>query len=75
MGGGNKNGTSTLQCHKGKCDVYLKTCSNGDVGKIILDHAGRLRTRRLDQSVVCEMISMMIIEHEQREEKSSRIFN
>ncbi|RZC03446.1 Zinc finger BED domain-containing protein RICESLEEPER 2 [Glycine soja] len=31
---------------------------------IILDHAGRLRTKKIDQSVVHEMISMMIIEHD-----------
>ena len=34
------------------------------IGNIILDHAGRLRTKKLDQSVVCEMIPMMIIEHD-----------
>jgi len=64
MGNDNKNGTSTFQRHMGKCDVYLKMRSNGDVGKIIIDHAGRLRTKRLVQSVVCEMIFMMAIEHD-----------
>ena len=63
VGDDNKNETSTLQCHTRKCGVYQKTCSNGDVGKIIPDHVGNLRTKRLDQSVVCEMTSMMIIEH------------
>ena len=52
MGGDNKNGTSTLQRCMGKCDVYLKTRSNSDVGNIILDHAGRLRNMKIDQSVV-----------------------
>ena len=48
----NRNETSTLQRHMRKCDVYLKTCSNSDVGNIILDHAGRLRNMKIDQSVV-----------------------
>ena len=52
VGGDNKNGTSTLQRRMGKCDVYLKTRSNSDVGNIILDHAGRLRNMKIDQSVV-----------------------
>ena len=52
VGGDNKNGTSTLQRRMGKCDVYLKTRSNSDVGNIILDHVGRLRNMKIDQSVV-----------------------
>ncbi|KHN14618.1 Ubiquitin-like-specific protease ESD4 [Glycine soja] len=64
VGGDNRNETSTLQRHMRKCDVYLKTRSNSDVGNIILDHAGRLRNKKIDQSVVYEMISMMIIEHD-----------
>ena len=52
VGGDNRNETSTLQRHMRKCDVYLKTCSNSDVGNIILDHAGRLRNKKIDQSVV-----------------------
>ena len=46
VGGDNKNGTSTLQRRMGKCDVYLKTHSNSDVGNIILDHAGKLRNKK-----------------------------
>ena len=34
VGSDNKNETSTLQHHMGKCDVYLKTRSNSDVGKL-----------------------------------------
>ena len=64
VGSDNKNETSNLQRHMGKCDVYLKTCSNSDAGNIILDHAGRLRTKKIAQSVVYEMISMLIIEHD-----------
>ena len=46
VGSDNKNVTSTLQCHMGKYDVYLKTRSKSDVRNIILDHARRLRNKR-----------------------------
>ena len=41
-----KTTTIRMRCWKyySNSDVYLKTHSNNDVGNIILDHAGRLRT-------------------------------
>uniref|UniRef100_A0A151UI99 AC transposase n=1 Tax=Cajanus cajan TaxID=3821 RepID=A0A151UI99_CAJCA len=48
--------------HLSKC-VVLKKLKDNDVGKMIIDHAGKLRSREIDQKVVDDLISMAIIQH------------
>ena len=48
--------------HLSKCMV-LKKLKDNDVGKMIIDHAGKLRFREIDQKVVDDIISMAIIQH------------
>lgn len=61
---GNKYGTSTLQRHRLTCDKIPKGFANTEVGKLMLDHNGKLKSRKVDFKVVREMISMAIIEHD-----------
>jgi len=60
--GGTKIGTSTMLGHLSK-SVVLKKLKDNDVGKMIIDHAGKLRFREIDQKVVDDLISMAIIQH------------
>ena len=60
--GGTKVGTSSMLCHLSKCMV-LKKLKDNNVGKMIIDHAGKLRFKEIDQTVVDDLISMAIIEH------------
>jgi len=60
--GGTKIGTSTMLCHLSKCLVLKKLKDNG-MGKMIIDHAGKLRSRKIYQKVVDDLISMAIIQH------------
>ena len=60
--GGTKIGTSTILRHLSKC-LVLKKLKDNDVGKMIIDHAGKLRSREIDQKVVDDLISMAIIQH------------
>lgn len=61
--GGSRYGTSTLQRHISKCEKMPKF-SNVDVGKLMIDQTGKLRSRKVDQRLLREMISMAIIEHD-----------
>ncbi|XP_017423437.1 zinc finger BED domain-containing protein RICESLEEPER 2-like [Vigna angularis] len=62
VAGGMKIGTSTMLRHLSKCSV-LKKLKDNDIGKMIIDHAGKLRSREIDQKVVNDLISMVIIQH------------
>ena len=59
---GTKIGTSTMLCNLSKC-LVLKKLKDNDVGKMITDHARKLRFREIDQKVVGDLISMAIIQH------------
>jgi len=59
---GTKIGTSTILRHLSKCPV-LKKLKDNNVGKMIIDHARKLRSREIDQKVVDDLISMAIIQH------------
>jgi len=48
--------------HLSKCAV-LKKLKDNDMGKMIIDHAKKLRSREIDQKVVDDLISMTIIQH------------
>jgi len=43
--------------------TVLKKLKDNDVGKMIIDHTGKLRSREIDQKVVDDLISMAIIQH------------
>ena len=58
--GGTKIGTSTLLRHMKKCKLLPKY---QDVAAMIIDHAGKLRSREIHHKRVREVISMAIIEH------------
>jgi len=45
--------------HLSKCSV-LRKLNNNDVGKMIIDHAGKLRSKEIDHKVVDDLISMAI---------------
>jgi len=62
VSGGSNIGTSTMLRHLLKCTV-LKKLINNDVGRMIIDHTGKLRSREIDQKVVDDLISMAIIQH------------
>jgi len=47
--------------HLSKCMV-LKKLKDDNVGKMIIDHAGKLRSGEIDQKVVSDLISMTIIQ-------------
>jgi len=51
-----------MLCHLSKCMV-LKKLKHNDVGKMIIDHTGKLRSREIDQKVLDDLISMAIIQH------------
>ena len=59
--GSSKIGTSTLLRHIPKC-VALSKFHN--IGVMMLDQVGRLRSRQLDHKRVREVMSMAIIEHD-----------
>ena len=61
--GGTKVGTSSMLCHLSKCMV-LKKLKDNNVGKMIIDHVEKLRSREIDQKVLDDLISMAIIQHE-----------
>jgi len=42
--------------------VILKKLKDNDVGKMIIDHTGKLRSRKIDKKVVDDLISMAIIQ-------------
>jgi len=60
--GGSNIGTSTMLRHLSKCTV-LKKLKDNDVGKMIIDYTGKLRSREINQKVVDDLISMVIIQH------------
>ena len=64
MGGGSESETSTLFCYMKRCDNKPHSVVESNVGKLMLGHTGKLRTRIIDQDVVNELISMIIIEHD-----------
>nr|KYP61442.1 Putative AC transposase [Cajanus cajan] len=47
-----------------RCENRPKTFADSDVGKLVLDHSRKIRSRIIDQNVLNDMISMMIIEHD-----------
>ena len=53
--------TSTLLRHIPKCVALPKFHDNG---VMMLDQAGRMRSRKLDHKHVRDIISMMIIQHD-----------
>ena len=53
-------GTSTLKCHMNVCTSLSKY---KDVGGMLLDHEGKLRTKKIDQKHLRKLISMAIISH------------
>jgi len=48
--------------HLPKCTV-LKKLKDNDMGKMIIDHTRKLRSKEIDQKVVDDFISMAIIQH------------
>jgi len=58
--GGTKIGTSTLLHHLKKCNVSPKY---KDVGGVIIDNIGKLRSRELDHKHVREIMTMAIVKH------------
>ena len=59
--GGSKVGTSHLLRHvKLLCKKKAKF---HDVGGMIIDHAGKLRSREVDQKRVLELLTMCIVRH------------
>ena len=62
VSGGSNIGISTMLRHLSKCTV-LKKLKDNDVGKMIIDHIGKLRSRKIDQKVLDDLISMTIIQH------------
>nr|KYP48753.1 Putative AC transposase [Cajanus cajan] len=64
VGGGSLSDTSTLIRHMKRCENRPKTFADFDVGKLVLDHSEKIRSRIIDQNVLNDMISMMIIEHD-----------
>ena len=62
-GGGTSNGTSSLLRHIDACKSKHVGFSETEVGKLMFDHAGKLRAKKIDQKVVNDIITMMIIEH------------
>jgi len=64
VGGESESETSPLFRHMKRCENKPHSIVEFDVGKLMLDHTGKLRTRIIDQDVVNELISMMIIEHD-----------
>jgi len=43
--------------------MVLKKLKDNDVGKMIINYTGKLRSREIDQKVVDDIISMAIIQH------------
>jgi len=43
--------------------TIIKKLKDNDMGKIIIDHTRKLRSREIDQKVVDDLISMAIIQH------------
>ncbi|KAL3646943.1 hypothetical protein CASFOL_009487 [Castilleja foliolosa] len=60
-----KDGKERAQCkrHLGKCKNVPKFHET-EVGKLMFDQAGKLRSRKIDNKVVRDIIAMAIIEHD-----------
>ncbi|KAH1243326.1 hypothetical protein GmHk_07G020429 [Glycine max] len=59
--GGSKVGTSHLLRHVKL--LWKKKAKFHDVGGMIIDHAGKLRSREVDQKRVLELLTMCIVRH------------
>ncbi|XP_057426336.1 zinc finger BED domain-containing protein RICESLEEPER 2-like [Lotus japonicus] len=61
--GGHDYGTSSLRRHKNACQMIPKFHET-TAGKLMLHQGAKLRTRKVDNKVVRDMLAMSIIEHD-----------
>ncbi|KAF7839410.1 zinc finger BED domain-containing protein RICESLEEPER 2-like [Senna tora] len=61
IAGGSTHGTSSLSRHLPKCP---KRNSYNNVGNMIIDHARKLRSRKISQKVIHSLTAMAIIKHD-----------
>ncbi|KAF7826931.1 zinc finger BED domain-containing protein DAYSLEEPER-like [Senna tora] len=61
IAGGSSHGTSSLTCHILKCS---KLNSYHNVGNMLIDHAGKLRSRKISQKVLRSLTAMAIIRYD-----------
>ncbi|KAF7811751.1 zinc finger BED domain-containing protein RICESLEEPER 2-like [Senna tora] len=61
IAGGSSHGTSSLTRHIPKCS---KLNSYHNVGNMLIDHAGKLRSRKISQKVLRSLTAMAIIRHD-----------
>ncbi|KAF7821320.1 zinc finger BED domain-containing protein RICESLEEPER 2-like [Senna tora] len=59
VAGGSTHGTSSLSRHLPKCPKR-----NNNVGNMLIDHAGKLRSRKISQKVLRSLTAMAIIKHD-----------
>ena len=63
VAGGSRYGTSTLSRHMGKC-MGIKAMQQQNVAEMLIDHQGRLKSKKIDQKVFRELVAMSIIKHD-----------
>nr|KYP33231.1 hypothetical protein KK1_045935 [Cajanus cajan] len=61
--GGVKIGTSSMLRHLQKCDILKQKQKSAQIGNMIIDQAGKLRSREIDQKHFEDLLSRAIIEH------------
>ncbi|CAA0836411.1 Zinc finger BED domain-containing protein DAYSLEEPER [Striga hermonthica] len=63
IAGGSRYGTSSITRHMNKCQ-QLKSRYQSDVSNLLIDHAGKMRSRKISQKVLREKIAQAIIRHD-----------
>ena len=58
--GGKQYGTSSLRRHLPKC----KSLSFYDVGQMIVDHDGKVRSKKIDQKISRDLVAVAVIRHD-----------
>jgi len=59
--GGTTHGTSSLSRHMKNCLILQKY---EDVGQMMIDHAGKMKSKKINQETVRELMAMAIVKHD-----------